>query len=85
MATTTCARCLGTQFEIFPHRLPNYDYEVSFVQCSNCGTVIGVTTIHDAGMLGKENQEKVAELKQQLSRVESRLASIQEQLDLLNK
>ncbi len=85
MATSTCPACKETLFEIQSVSLPYYDLPLSFVQCSTCGAVIGVTTVLDAGVLGRDNQKEIAALKQQLTRVESRLISIQEQLDPLKK
>jgi predicted amidohydrolase len=81
MAVSTCPACRKTEFEIQSVSLPYYDLPLSFVQCSACGAVIGVTTVLDAGVLGRDNQKEIAALKQQLTRVEARLVSIQEQLD----
>ena len=52
MATSKCPRCEGTSFEIVEaKRLKDANFRMNFIQCSSCGTVVGVTSFHDVSSL----------------------------------
>jgi len=43
MAKSRCPRCQHTAFELQPAPVKNSVYQIYFVQCTACGTVVGVT------------------------------------------
>lgn len=51
MAMPTCVKCGKTSFELREATPSNSDYRVNFVQCSNCGGVIGVLDFYNIGDL----------------------------------
>ena len=57
MATSKCAKCEKTSFEI-KEVMPNgANHSVCFVQCANCGVVIGVREHYSiAAMLFEQNE-----------------------------
>lgn len=42
MAISKCAKCDNTHFEAVEANPALYKFKVTFIQCSNCGTVVGV-------------------------------------------
>ena len=47
MATSSkCPKCENTSFELKTEKVDNSDYKFSFIRCSNCGTVVGITEAH---------------------------------------
>jgi hypothetical protein len=42
MAMTTCLKCSGHSFEIVPFNPIGTQQKLSFVQCADCGTAVGV-------------------------------------------
>lgn len=48
MAKSRCPHCQHTSFELKPAPVKNSVYQLYFIQCADCGTVIGVTddTMH---------------------------------------
>lgn len=74
MAISTCAKCSGTFFEMKTAEPKNSRYKKLFIQCSACGAVVGVSDYHDSGVLAKDNQRELADLKKVLKRIESLLA-----------
>lgn len=43
MATSTCPKCDNTTFEMKEGRVQNSTFRLMFVQCKQCGAVVGVT------------------------------------------
>ena len=41
MAISTCTKCGNTKFELKVVEPIGADYKVNFIQCNNCGGVIG--------------------------------------------
>lgn len=57
MATSTCLKCNNTSFEMKRASVRNTDHGYWFVQCSNCGGVVGVVPEHDTNtILGRQNR-----------------------------
>lgn len=47
MATSKCGKCDGTTFEMKDaDKIGQSKFAYSFIQCSSCGTVVGVTDRH---------------------------------------
>jgi hypothetical protein len=42
MAVSTCAKCTGHSFELAPFTPLGTNHKLTIVQCSGCGTPIGV-------------------------------------------
>jgi len=51
MATSTCAKCGGTIFTVKEKEPANSNFVLQFVECSSCGTVVGVLNFYDIGSL----------------------------------
>lgn len=49
MATSTCMKCGKTQFEVKECTPRGSSSKIQFVQCTNCGGVIGVMDFYDIG------------------------------------
>jgi len=41
MAQSKCAKCDSTNFEVMPAKPQGSNFEIMFIQCSECGAVIG--------------------------------------------
>lgn len=73
MPYSTCPKCTSTSFEVKEAEPRNSSYKLIFVQCSSCGAVVGALPYYDAGVLAKDNQNNISQLKQQVSNVEQAL------------
>jgi predicted nucleic-acid-binding Zn-ribbon protein len=51
MATSTCIKCGSSSFENKENSPRGSNYAVTFVQCSSCGGVVGVTDFYNIGQL----------------------------------
>lgn len=51
MAASRCPKCEGHQFEIVEKEVRNARFKMMFVQCSSCGTVVGVRDYENAPSL----------------------------------
>jgi excinuclease UvrABC ATPase subunit len=80
MAMSTCVKCGGHSFEMKAAEPRDSAYKQMFVQCTSCGGVIGVGSYFDSGVLAKDNQTEIAELKKSLVRIESQLQQIASRL-----
>lgn len=62
MAITSCAKC-GTHFfevkQVEPH---GSDYKINFVQCSKCGTVVGVMDVENIGEVLKMQNDALKKI-----------------------
>ena len=74
MATSKCPSCGSTSFEVVEKDLPNFKYKMLFIQCAPCGSVVGTTTYFDAGMLAKQNQKAMEELKKEVASILARVS-----------
>ena len=63
MATPTCVKCGGTQFERQEVSLKRSRPKLTFVQCTGCGGVVGV--------LDDSTAEELREMRKTLERVAS--------------
>ncbi len=43
MAVSRCPKCEEHQFEMVEKEIRNARFKMMFIQCSSCGTVVGVT------------------------------------------
>ncbi len=51
MAISTCTKCDNTSFEVKEVEPRNSNFILNFVQCTNCGGVIGVIDFDNIGTL----------------------------------
>jgi hypothetical protein len=66
MAISKCIKCSGTRFEMVEHIPSGSSFKQSFVQCSSCGGVIGVTGYYDAGVLANNQSAKLDTMQKHL-------------------
>jgi hypothetical protein len=51
MATSTCVKCGNTRFELVEKNPAGSERPLAFIQCSQCGGVVGVLDTFDIGEL----------------------------------
>jgi hypothetical protein len=68
MAVSTCAKCAGHSFELAPFTPLGTSHKLVMVQCSGCGTSIGIL---DPAMTGQ-----IDALKNQIAAIDERLNRI---------
>lgn len=78
MPYSTCPKCTSTSFEVKEAEPRNSSYKLIFVQCSSCGAVVGALPYYDAGVLAKDNQNSLSQLKQQVSQIEHSLSRLEQ-------
>jgi predicted nucleic-acid-binding Zn-ribbon protein len=49
MATSTCIKCVNEEFESKETTPRNSNFVYSFIQCTNCGDVVGVMDFYNIG------------------------------------
>lgn len=76
MAYSKCGKCNGMYFETVEKEPTNSAYKVIFVQCSSCGTPVGVTGYYNEGQLLKNQEQKTAELDSKLNQIQSYVQQI---------
>lgn len=59
MAFSKCAKCEHGYFEIKENVPSGSNYKLMFVQCSKCGSVVGVLDYYNIGNLVNELKKKV--------------------------
>lgn len=51
MATSKCPKCDSVSFETVAKSIDGSRFKVNFIQCSRCGSVVGVLEYYDIGYL----------------------------------
>jgi len=77
MAMSKCAKCSGTFFEVREAEPRGAHYKQIFVQCSSCGTPIGVVPYYDPGALSKDNQKAIGELTKDVKALRRDVSNLQ--------
>ena len=49
-----CPKCTNAEFEVVNETPVNSNYELIFVRCANCQTVVGVIDFYNVGALVKK-------------------------------
>ncbi len=76
MANSACPKCAKSSFEIKEATPAKSHYKIWFVQCSNCGTIVGTMPYFDAGLISKDNQEQIKIIQKQLDDIENLISKI---------
>ena len=71
MATSSCARCGGKQFELVDAPPMNTDFAVVFIQCATCGGVIGMAEGRHVGTALTGVQTAIENVRQVLENVQA--------------
>lgn len=79
MAFSKCGSCNSTFFEVKQAEPKDSSYKLVFVQCSSCGAVIGAMPYYDAGILAKDNQNKLTALSQQIAELQDQVRRLSRQ------
>ena len=80
MALTKCIKCGGHYFEVVEHEPRGSNFKNIFVQCSSCGTPVGVMDYYNIGSLMKKQEDKLDELTSKMERLEGILLRILREL-----
>ncbi|AEY66496.1 hypothetical protein [Clostridium sp. BNL1100] len=67
MAWSTCPKCNNHNFEVVEKSLAGTNYNLSFVQCLVCGTVVGVTDSNNFDNRLNELENKLSSLSGKIS------------------
>ncbi len=59
MATSKCAKCDSTRFEMKEAKILRSNYPHSFVQCAQCGAVVGTVPDTDTNYLIRRLAEQL--------------------------
>ena len=78
MADSACPKCATSNFEAKVTELAQMNFKTIFIQCADCGTVIGITPYIDAGIVSTANKSLLGLIINQLNGIESKLAQIQQ-------
>ncbi len=71
---STCAKCNGNLFQVVEQEPAGSNFKLMFVQCSACGTPVGVLDYFNIGSL-------LDDQKKQLKALDSRVSNIEYTLD----
>jgi uncharacterized Zn finger protein len=63
MAYSKCPKCDSSQFEVKENSPTYSNFKLLFVQCSNCGAVVGTMDYYNIGARLSELEKKVDRLK----------------------
>ncbi len=67
MAWSTCPKCNNHNFEVVEKSLAGSNFNLSFVQCMVCGTVVGVIDSNNYANKLNELENKVSSLSDRMS------------------
>ena len=76
MATTMCGKCGKRSFEIVEISPAQGRYKHNVIQCSACGTPIGITNFQNLGTLIDQQDTKISFLIAQTEKIESLLSEV---------
>ncbi len=69
MATSACPKCGGTFFEVKLNSPRDSNYQLLFVQCSSCGSVVGVMDAYNIGAQTDMIKERLDDLERQIRQI----------------
>lgn len=76
MAIPTCAKCGGHSYEVRIVEPVGSNFKQNLLQCTACGTPVGVLDFYNLGNLLKDQEKEISGLKRQLSNLESAVQQI---------
>jgi len=59
MATSTCPKCDSTSFECVEAPITGLEFRHNFIQCAQCGAVVGVLDYYNLGNLLRQIADKL--------------------------
>ena len=59
MAMSTCVKCGSHSFEMRENEPRDSNYKIMFIQCTSCGSVVGVMDYYNIGNLVKSIANKL--------------------------
>ncbi len=74
---TQCLKCSGTSFEVALLEPKGANYKVYAVQCSVCGTSIGVLEYFNSGALLGRLEKRISSLESSLSDIGQKVYNIE--------
>ena len=76
MAQSKCPKCDATSFEIMENSPKNSNFKIIFIQCSNCGCVVGTMDYFNLGAKINELEQKVTALNTGVVNVNNALITL---------
>lgn len=70
MPIPSCPSCKGKVFEVIQKRPKNSTLKLDFVQCSSCGSVVGVLEHPNINVILQNHEKMLSEIQQHLSSLE---------------
>ena len=59
MSTSKCPKCDSSSFENSKEMVPGYNYQLNFIRCAHCKTVISILENYNIGALLNGLAEKL--------------------------
>ena len=69
MPESKCPKCSNQSFEIQKHKPDGSSFDISFVQCSNCGSIVGTIDYVTQYYAQKDHDKRLNDIKKQLSQI----------------
>jgi hypothetical protein len=88
MALSRCGnpQCASVgRFHLMEANIGGAEYKQYFVQCSMCGTVVGVLPYYDPGITAHDNNELLKKLKEDVNGLRSDLVQVSAQIAALRR
>jgi len=76
MAMSSCPKCQGHTFDLVTAEPRGSNYKQNFIQCSQCGTVVGVTDFYDSGVQLRVQDQKIETIQSSLKKLERAVGQI---------
>ena len=76
MAMSTCVKCSGRFFEVKMFEPTGGNYKQNMVQCSACGTQVGVLDYYNVGAQTESLKKQFAEVSAQISRLQRQMDDV---------
>lgn len=77
---TCCPKCENQSFEMVEAEPKNWRFKVMFVQCSSCGTVVGVMDFFNLSTLIHELKDKTETIDDKLEEIEYEIGNLKKKI-----
>ena len=74
MAESKCPKCESTKFETKPAKPDKSRFDIAFVQCAECGTVVGVQEANNINVRLNEIEKNIVNI---LSQINQKVVALQ--------